>query len=144
MTTRQRKPFRPPKEDIVNSDVEINTENPHFSPPIASTQNYKPRMEVQSNIDGFSQSDLWERDSQGYLDNSRRLLNRLKKNPESEYSKLNIINEIGAKGHVSNRTQVRKSKPQVTTTKMIQNTLKNAPNRNSLDPGCLSKPKKAE
>jgi len=42
---------------------------------------------VQSNIDGYSQSDIFERESQGYLENSKRLLDRLKRNPDSEYGK---------------------------------------------------------
>jgi len=88
MNTRLRKPFRAPKEEgDVSSDVEAQTENPHFAHPGIGSQTYRGRFEVQSNIDGYSQSDIFERESQGYLENSKRLLDRLKRNSDSEYGK---------------------------------------------------------
>lgn len=83
---RARKPFRPPKEDD-SSEADLRTERAYMKKgKMAASVGANPK-DIQSNIDGFSQSDLWETESKGYLENSRKLLGRLKKNPDSEYGK---------------------------------------------------------
>lgn len=85
---KQRKPWKKPTEnDNVNSDVELHTERPVVNRPVVtggSTSIRFTKYEAQSNIDGYSQSDIWEAESEGYLGNSKRLLNRFRKNPEPE------------------------------------------------------------
>ena len=55
----------------------------------ADKQNLRDNtFEIQSNIDGYTQSDMWEGDSQGgYLENSRRMLYRLKRGGETPVCK---------------------------------------------------------
>lgn len=57
--------------DGVNSERGGFTERPNFN---ASMQYKANKVETQSNIDGYS--DIWEKDSQGYLENSKRLLSK--------------------------------------------------------------------
>lgn len=88
---KQRKPWKKQGDtDNVGSDVELNTERPVATRPVVTGNSTSIRFtkhEVQSNIDGYSQSDIWEAESEGYLGNSKRLLNRFRKNPEPEYGK---------------------------------------------------------
>jgi hypothetical protein len=75
--------------DDIDSDVEVNTERVRISVPVTGSQTYRLKNEAYSNIDGFSQSDIFERESQGYLGNSRKLLSRLKRNTtDSDYGNL--------------------------------------------------------
>ena len=67
----------PPKnvDDKIETRSDIyafnNTKKPQKNLPNSN-------FEVNSNIDGYSQSDMWEGDSQGYLQNSKKLLYRFK------------------------------------------------------------------
>jgi hypothetical protein len=79
----------PEELDELHSDVEVNTERVRISVPVTGNQAYRLKNEVYSNIDGFSQSDIFERESHGYLGNSRKLLSRLKRNTaDSDYGNL--------------------------------------------------------
>jgi hypothetical protein len=90
MKSRGQTKFR--EEDEIGSDVEVKTERPHLNPPVTGSQTYRAKYDVHSNIDGFSQSDIFEQESKGYLNNSRFLLSRLKRNNTSmEYGTLHLF-----------------------------------------------------
>jgi hypothetical protein len=89
--TCRRNIFKAPEieEDEIDSDVEVNTERVRISIPVTGSHTYRLKNEVYSNVDGFSQSDIFEGESKGYLGNSKKLLSRLKRNtPDSEYGNL--------------------------------------------------------
>lgn len=79
--TKTRKIWKKYKEDEDLDDVEVNTEKPYFNQTVTAPFKGK-QFETQSNIDGYSQSDIWERESHGYLENSKKLLERFKKRDE--------------------------------------------------------------
>ncbi|CAI2378137.1 unnamed protein product [Moneuplotes crassus] len=128
--TRQRKPFRPPQDDPESSETDLHTEKAYIKKvAIGASVNLKTN-EIQSNIDGYSQSDLWEReDSKGYLENSRKLLDRLKKNPSCEYDARNTIS--GGSPNIRSK----KDRFKVITTKMVKESLVNSePRRKYIPP----------
>lgn len=89
---KSKKPIKFREEDEIGSDIEVKTERPHINPPVTGSQTFRAKYDAHSNIDGFSQSDIFDQESQGYMNNSRFLLSRLKRNnTTSEYGIMNLF-----------------------------------------------------
>ena len=79
------------EEEKYNDDVgddEGNSERPRCMINIGESVKKSYKVEVQSNIDGYSQSDIWENEIDKKNDKNFRIFNKLKKNANDEYRKV--------------------------------------------------------
>ena len=89
-----RKTYNIEDEVDILSEREVRTDDQNLSSSNIGSQAYLAKTEVKSNIDGYSQSDIWERESHGYLENSRKLLGRLKKDLDNDSGKNALAYEL--------------------------------------------------
>ena len=75
----------------VTEQVETSSDMFNVIKPIQGLKRNNNNFEIQSNIDGYTQSDIFEGDSNGYLQNSKRMLDRFK---HKEPSRCKIFTSI--------------------------------------------------
>ncbi|CAI2378351.1 unnamed protein product [Moneuplotes crassus] len=120
------KPFRAPDEND-NSDHEFTMENPYLKRSTVGTTSSARPKDIHSNIDGYSQSDLWDKEeSKGYLQNSRKLLDRFKRSPDPRHDTRKSFESR------SPPTRSRGDRIKVITSKIVKNSNVKSVNKRKL------------